>query len=157
MKDNSHFNEEEAKQSKEDNEKTIETINAPIRCYSNVSYSGIPIKDVWTNNADVRRDLGIFVRKGDIIREGSDKRQLVRKLLQLKCIFNYGISNWNLLPKDIKERFTAESFTNAEYYISVEDATKNNTLVGLTDLDPDKRTINGEVATLVASIKDKNG
>ena len=157
MKDNSHFNEEEAKQSKEDDEKTIETINTPIRCYSNVSYSGIPLNDVWTNNADVRRDLGIFVRKGDIIREGSDKRQLVRKLLQLKCIFNYGVSNWNLLPKDIKERFTAESFTNAEYYISVEDATKNNTLVGLTDLDPDKRTINGKVVTLVASIKDKNG
>lgn len=157
MKDNSHFNEEEANQSKEDDEKTIETINTPIRCYSNVSYSGIPLNDVWTNNADVRRDLGIFVRKGDIIREGSDKRQLVRKLLQLKCIFNYGVSNWNLLPKDIKERFTAESFTNAEYYISVEDATENNTLVGLTDLDPDKRTINGKVVTLVASIKDKNG
>ena len=157
IKDNSHFNEEEANQSKEDDEKTIETINTPIRCYSNVSYSGIPLNDVWTNNADIRRDLGIFVRKGDIIREGSDKRQLVRKLLQLKCIFNYGVSNWNLLPKDIKERFTAESFTNAEYYISVEDATKNNTLVGLTDLDPDKRTINGKVVTLVASIKDKNG
>lgn len=156
MKDNSHFNEEEANQSKEDDEKTIETINTPIRCYSNVSYSGIPLNDVWTNNADVRRDLGIFVRQRDIIREGSDKRQLVRKLLQLKCIFNYGVSNWNLLPKDIKERFTAESFTNAEYYISVEDATKNNTLVGLTDLDPDKRTINGKVVTLVASIKDKN-
>lgn len=157
IKDNSHFNEEEANQSKEDDEKTIETINTPIRCYSNVSYSGIPINEAWTNNADVRRDLGIFVRQGDIIRNGSDKRQLVRKLLQLKCIFNYGVSNWNLLPKDIKERFTAESFTNAEYYISVEDATKNNTLVGLTDLDPDKRTINGKVVTLVASIKDKNG
>ena len=157
IKDNSHFNEEEANQSKEDDEKTIETINTPIRCYSNVSYSGIPLNETWTNNADVRRDLGIFVRQGDIIREGSDKRQLVRKLLQLKCIFNYGVSNWNLLPKDIKERFTAESFTNAEYYISVEDATENNALVGLTDLDPDKRTINGKVVTLVASIKDKNG
>ena len=157
IKDNSHFNEEETNQSKEDDEKIIETINTPIRCYSNVSYSGIPLNDVWTNNADVRRDLGIFVRKGDIIRKGSDKRQLVRKLLQLKCIFNYGVSNWNLLPKDIKERFTAESFTNAEYYISIEDATENNTLVGLTDLDPDKRTINGKVVTLVASIKDKNG
>lgn len=155
--DNSSFNEDETKQSKDEDEKTIETITTPIRCYSNVSYSGIPINDVWTNNADIRRDLGIFVRKGDIIRDGADKRQLVRKLLQLKCIFNYGVSNWNLLPKDIKERFTAESFTNAEYYISVEDATENNTLVGLTDLDPDKRTINGKVVTLVASIKDKNG
>lgn len=155
--DNSSFNEDETKQSKDEDEKTIETITTPIRCYSNVSYSGIPINDVWTNNADIRRDLGIFVRKGDIIRDGADKRQLVRKLLQLKCIFNYGVSNWSLLPKDIKERFTAESFTNAEYYISVEDATENNTLVGLTDLDPDKRTINGKVVTLVASIKDKNG
>lgn len=155
--DNSAFNEDEAKQSKNEDEKTIETISTPIRCYSNVSYSGIPIKDVWVNNDDVRRDLGIFVRRGDIIRDGADKRQLVRKLLQLKCIFNYGVSNWNLLPRDIKERFTAESFTNAEYYISVEDTTENNTLVGLTDLDPDKRTINGKVVTLVASIKDKNG
>ena len=157
MKNNSHLNDEETTQSNSEDEKTIETINTPIRCYSNVSYSGIPLNDVWTNNADIRRDLGIFVRKGDIIRDGADKRQLVRKLLQLKCIFNYGVSNWNLLPKDIKERFTAESFTDAEYYISVEDATENNTLIGLTDLDPDKRTINGKVVTLVASIKDRDG
>ena len=155
--DNSAFNEDEEKQSKNKDEKTVETISTPIRCYSNVSYSGIPLKEVWTNNNDIRRDLGIFVRKGDIIRNGEDKRQLVRKLLQLKCIFNYEVSNWNLLPRDIKERFTAESFTNAEYYISVEDATENNTLIGLTDLDPNKRTINGKVVTLVAQIKDKNG
>lgn len=155
--DNSSFNEDETKQSKDQDQKTIETITTPIRCYSNVSYSGIPLNDVWTNNTDIRRDLGIFVRKGDIIRDGADKRQLVRKVLQLKCIFNYGVSNWNLLPKDIKERFTAESFTSAEYYISVEDATENNTLIGLTDLDPNKRTINGKVVTLVASIKDKDG
>lgn len=157
MKNNSHLNEEETTQSNNEDEKTIETINTPIRCYSNVSYSGIPLNDVWTNNSDIKRDLGIFVRRGDIIRDGADKRQLVRKLLQLKCIFNYGVSNWNLLPKDIKERFTVESFTNAEYYISVEDATENNTLIGLTDLDPDKRTINGKVVTLVASIKDRDG
>lgn len=157
MKNNSHLNGEETTQSNSEDKKTVETINTPIRCYSNVSYSGIPLNDVWTNNTDIRRDLGIFVRKGDIIRDGADKRQLVRKLLQLKCIFNYGVSNWNLLPKDIKERFTAESFTDAEYYISVEDATENNTLIGLTDLDPDKRTINGKVVTLVASIKDRDG
>lgn len=155
--DNSTFNEEEINQSKSEDKKTVQTINTPIRCYSNVSYSGIPIKDIWTNNNNIRKDLGIFVRPGDIIRRGEDKRQLVRKVLQLKCIFNYGLSNWSALPKDIRSRFSKESFENAEYYISVEDATDNNTLIGLTDLDPDKRTINGKVVTLVASIKDKSG
>lgn len=152
IKDNSSFNQEEFEQTAKEDEAVVENTNTPIRCYSNVSYSGIPLKNVWTNNGEVRKNLGIFINKGDIIRSGEDKRQLVKKLLQLKCVFNYGTSNWNLLPKDIKEKFSQEAFENAEYFISVEDPSESNTLVGLTDLDPDKRTINGKVVTLVASI-----
>ncbi len=157
IKDNSLFNQEESEQSAKEDEAIVENINTPIRCYSNVSYSGIPLKNVWTNNSEIRKNLGIFINKGDIIRSGEDKRQLVKKLLQLKCVFNYGISNWNLLPKDIKEKFSQEAFENAEYFISVEDPSESNTLVGLTDLDPDKRTINGKVVTLVASILGRDG
>lgn len=157
VEDNSELNNEEQEQSQKEDDNTVETVTTPIRCYSNVSYSGIPLKEAWTNNSDIRRDLGIFVRKGDIIRSGKDKRELVRKLLQLKCVFNYGTTNWNALPKDIRERFTKETFDNSEYFVSVEDPSDNNQLVGLTDLDPDKRTINGKVVTLVAKIKDRNG
>lgn len=157
IKDNNSFNQEETKKSNQNDASTTENIITPIRVYSNVSYSGIALNDIWTNNDDVRKDLGIFVRKGDIIRDGKDKRELVRKVLQLKCIFNYGLSNWERLPKDIRDRFSKKSFEEAEYYISVEDPNQNNRLIGLTDLDPDKRTINGKVVTLVARITDTNG
>lgn len=155
--DNTNLNQDEQDISDKENSKSTETITTPIRVYSNVSYSGIALKDTWTNNDDTRRDLGIFVRRGDLIKDGQEKRELVRKVLQLKCIFNYGTQNWNLLPKDIKNMFSKESFESAEYYISVEDQSENNTLIGLTDLDPDKRTINGKVVTLIAKIKDKKG
>ena len=157
IKDNNSFNQEEAEKSNRKNASTTENITTPIRVYSNVSYSGIALNDIWTNNDDIRKDLGIFVRKGDIVREGKDKRELVRKVLQLKCIFNYGLSNQERLSKDIRDRFSKKSFEEAEYYISVEDPNQNNQLIGLTDLDPDKRTINGKVVTLVARITDANG
>lgn len=157
IKDNNSFNQKETEKSNQNDASTTENITTPIRVYSNVSYSGIALNDIWTNNDDVRKDLGIFVRKGDIIRDGKDKRELVRKVLQLKCIFNYGLSNWERLPKDIRDRFSKKSFEEAEYYISVEDPNQNNQLIGLTDLDPDKRTINGKVVTLVARITDANG
>ena len=155
--DNSEFNQEETDNSQKQDEDTVETINTPIRCYSNVSYSGIPLKEIWTNNNNIKKDLGIFVREGDIIRDGSDKREIVRQLLQLKCIFNYGTQYFNALPIDIQRRFSKQSFDDAKYYIQVEDPSDNNKLIGLTDLDPDKRTINGKVVTLVASFKDKKG
>ena len=157
IKDNNSFNQEETAESNQNDTSTTENITTPIRVYSNVSYSGIALNDIWTNNSDIRKDLGIFVRKGDIVREGKDKRELVRKVLQLKCIFNYGLSNWERLPKDMRDRFSKKSFEEAEYYISVEDPNQNNRLIGLTDLDPDKRTINGKVVTLVARITDTNG
>ena len=157
IKDNSTENDEEITQSESQDQSTIETINTPIRCYSNASYSGIALRDAWINNDNIRKDLGIFLRRGSIIRNGSNKRNLVRKLLQLKCIFNYGVSNWGALPKDIREKFPQQSIDNTEYYISVEDPSDNNQLIGLTDLDSDKRTINGKVVTLVARIPDRNG
>ena len=157
LKDNSAENQTETDEAESQDNSTVETIDTPIRCYSNVSYSGIALRDVWTNNDDIRKDLGIFVRKGDIVKNGNDKKDIVRKLMQLKCIFNYGISNWGALPKEIRERFSQQSIDNAEYYISVEDPSENNQLIGLTDLDSDKRAINGKVVTLIARIPDRNG
>lgn len=156
IKDNSTLNIGEVNQANSQSNQVSENMTTPIRCYSNVSYSGLPLNEVWTNNSDIKKDLGIFIRKGDIVKEGNDKKEVVKKVLQMKSVFNYGISNWNLLPRDIQERFSEDSFSNAEYYISVEDPSDNNVLIGLTDLDNNQRTINGKVITLVAKIKDRN-
>lgn len=161
QKDNDTFNSAEVDQSEAEEQDTLIYDGTPVRCYSNVSYSGIPKRESnapWTNVNNSNRDLGIFINNTDIIKDGKDKDAVVRKLLQLKCIFNYGVEqNYNLLPKEIRDRFSKESFNNAEYYISVENPTDSNKLVGLTDLDDKKRTINGKVITLVARISDKDG
>lgn len=158
-KDNGELNNEEVEQSSTEEQDKLILSNTPVRCYSNVSYSGIPKREgSWVNTDNSNRDLGIFISNSDIIKEGKDKREVVRKLLQLKCVFNYGTEqNYDLLPKEIRDRFSKDSIDNAQYYISVEDPTDSNKLVGLTDLDDDKRTINGKVITLVARLTDKNG
>ena len=137
----------------EEQESTFQ-LDTPVRVYSNVSYSGIDThKDVWTNEEDSRSDLGIFLRKGESISEGVGKYKLVEKLIQLKAVFNYGPNYYDRLPLSIKRLIPKDALEQAEYYISVEDESPNNTLVGLTSLDSDKRTINGKVITLKAKIR----
>lgn len=172
--------EQDKKESKDEEEKSYLNPTTPIRVYSNVSYSGIKInkrKKKWTNEDDVTKDLGIFLRKGQSISEGEDKYKLIRKLIELKCIFNYGITSDTVsrLHPDIKSILGStddevrENIANAEYYISVQDADDSNRLVGLTDsehpslknfkgLRNEKRDIvNGKVLSLVAKFKGKDG
>lgn len=154
IKDNNEEREVELGETQQQEQKSSIQVDTPIRVYSNVSYSGIDIhQDNWTNEADSKTDLGIFLRKGEVISKGTDKKLLVQKLIQLKSIFNYGLNYYDRLPLEIQRLIPKESLEQAEYYISVEDENPNNTLVGLTSLDSSKRTINGKVITLKAKIK----
>ena len=155
--------EQEAReQEKEESEKQEEVayvnMTTPVRVYSNVSYSGIDTtQDVWQNVEDSTRDLGIFLRPGQSISEGQDKFELVKRLMELKSVFNYGTAYYDRLPPQTKRLFSKEALENAQYFISVEDESPNNSLVGLTSLDSDKRTINGKVISLIARFEDRNG
>ena len=150
--------EEEKGESERQEEQSYLNMTTPVRVYSNVSYSGIDTtQDTWANVEDSTKDLGIFLRPGEEISEGKDKFELVKKLMQLKSIFNYGTAYYDRLPPQTKRMFSKEEFENAQYFISVEDESPNNSLVGLTNLDSDKRTINGKVISLVAKIKDRDG
>lgn len=153
---------ESREQEKEESEKQEEVayvnMTTPVRVYSNVSYSGIDTtQDVWQNVEDSTRDLGIFLRPGQSISEGQDKFELVKRLMELKSVFNYGTAYYDRLPPQTKRLFSKEALENAQYFISVEDESPNNSLVGLTSLDSDKRTINGKVISLIARFEDRNG
>ena len=150
--------EEEKGQSEKQEEQSYLNMTTPIRVYSNVSYSGIDVsQDVWSNADNSTRDLGIFLRPGDTIENGNDKFELVKNLMRVKSIFNYGIAYYDRLPHQIKKLISKESFENAQYFISVEDESPNNHLVGLTNLDSDKRTINGKVISLIAKFQGRDG
>ena len=160
--DNSDDRKGELKRAKDEERNSFQNMTTPIRVYGNVSYSGIDIfeKDEWTNPEDSRRDLGIFLRKGEVISKGTDKYQLVRRLLDLKSLILYGVDQFDsdsrTIDKTIKDLFTRESLDNIEYYISVEDESNNNRLVGetkKTGLSNEERSIiNGKVITVVAKI-----
>lgn len=150
--------EEEKGESERQEEQSYLNMTTPVRVYSNVSYSGIDTtQDTWANVENSTKDLGIFLRPGEEISEGKDKFELVKKLMQLKSIFNYGTAYYDRLPPQTKRMFSKEEFENAQYFISVEDESPNNSLVGLTNLDSDKRAINGKVISLIAKIKDRDG
>lgn len=129
----------------------------PIRCYGNVSYSGIKMKDdkSWVNSNNSHTDLGIFL-KGST-KSPKTQEKLVRLLLQMKCLFQYGTEYYDKADREIKNRFTKENFENAKFFIKVEEPTESNKLIGLTDLKNEERTIgNGKVVKLIAKIKDRN-
>lgn len=150
--------EEEKGVSEIQEEQSYLNMDTPVRVYSNVSYSGIDTtQNIWSNTEDSTRDLGIFLRSGQTISDGKDKFELVQKLMQLKSIFNYGTAYYDRLPPQTKQIFSKEDIENVEYYISVEDESPNNKLIGLTNLDSDKRAINGKVISLIAKIKGRDG
>jgi hypothetical protein len=131
-----------------------------VRVYSNISYSGIDTsQDEWVNSDDSKTDLGIFLQPGQTIKKGREKYELVKKLMELKSILVYGTELYDRLPAETKLLIPEEAFNDVEYYVSVEDESSTNRLVGLTDLDQNKRAIKGKVITLKAKIpvKDDNG
>lgn len=149
------------KQESQDQEDTFTatTMTTPARVYSNVSYSGINTEsEIWENPNDSTRDLGIFVRQNESIKETEDKDRLVGWLLDVKSFFNYGFIGYSRLPTAFKRLVSEEELKKAEYYVSVADVSPDNRLVGLTDLSQERRDIaNGKVITLVAKFKGKDG
>ena len=131
----------------------------PIRVYGNLSISGLDYsQDIITNENDVRKDLGIFIRKGTSINK-NEVDKYVRLLLELKSILSFGTEYFEDSSPDFKETFSKESFNNVEYFINVEeDNNTTNHLIGLTTLEKDKKSIsNKKIITLVAKLKDKEG
>ncbi len=158
--DNESGNEKEVAESEEEERRNYENITQPIRVYSNISYSGIDTsQDEWSNPTDSKTDLGIFLRSVQIVKEGREKYELVKKLMQLKSILTYGTDYYDRLPVEIRRLIPEEAFKDIEYYVSIENESPTNRLVGLTDLDQDKRIVKDKVITLKARIpvKDDNG
>lgn len=159
-KDDAENNNEEASESKRDEDNAEQQIGSPIRVYSNVSYSGINTKpDIWTNNGDSKTDLGIFIRPGQEVKP-SNKLNYIRRVLELKNLFEFGISYWDRLPLETKRLFSQDKFENAKYFIKVEDPTSFNRLIGLTEgtgLTNEERPINGKVVKLIAKIEGNDG
>ena len=159
-KNGTENNNEEASKSKEDENNAEQQIGSPIRVYSNVSYSGIDtISEVWTNNEDSKTDLGIFIRPGQEIKPGN-KLNYIRKVLELKNLFEFGFNYWDRLPLETKRLFSKDKFENAKYFIKIEDPTDFNRLIGLTEgtgLTNEGRPINGKVVKLIVKIQGNDG
>jgi len=78
--------------------------------------------------------------------------------LQIKCLFHYGTDYYDKCDSIITRRFSKENFDNAKFFIKIEEANDSNLLVGLTDLENEKRAIgNGRIVKLIARFNDNNG
>ena len=132
----------------------------PITCYSSVSFSGInTAEDVWVNDNNSTEDLGIFVPSGEKVEKGS-KIDAMTKVLQLKCVFQYGYSDWSNVPIAIREKFSKDSIENAKFFIKVETPSNSNRLIGLTKglgLTNEERAYKGKIIKLIAKIQGKDG
>lgn len=150
----------------EEEQKAIEVekstnIRYPIRTYGNVHLLGVdktPIeidgkkRNKWENKNNSKQDIGIFLRPGQEVIDGKEKDELVKKLLDLKSVVLFGTQYQAALNKELKDRFSKESFENIEYYIQVRD---DDYLIGRTNLDQDKLKLNGKVITIVGKLKDQ--
>lgn len=142
--------------------KKVKSISHPIRAYTNIHIrnTGIRIEDdkqIWIGNGS-NKDISIFLKSGEEVSSSEDKDTLTRKLLELKCVLIHGTEFYSRLNNDTKnDLFNEESFNNAEFYITSEDGTDENTLIGLTNLHNDKRLINNKLITIIAKLKGKDG
>lgn len=137
-------------------------INWPIRVYGDVSLLGVSREKVliggkekyqWENKDDSRTDIGIFLRAGEQITDGKEKKKYVQELRNLKSLLLYGTDLFSRATT-INRMFTKEALDNAEYYVRVSD---EDSLVGATGMSTDSLKISGKILTVVAKIKDKEG
>ena len=162
--DNDAAKKEEEERLKKLRDQAANNVNYPIRVYGNVHLLGVSRTDVtidgkpthvWENKEDNYQDVGIFLRKDEIVSEGKRKDELVQDLLDLKSVFLFGIEdNYSLLSQDKKKRFTKKSFKDATYHIQVRD---DDYLIGGTNLDVSKLKLNNKVISIVAKIRDTSG
>lgn len=158
IKEDGDNSEEETESASEEMEQNT-ILSSPVTTYSSVSYSGINTAgDIWVNDSNSTSDLGIFVKPGQEVKEG--KVELMRKVIQLKNLIIYGSEYYDRLPPETREIFSKDSFSNIQYFISVEDESDSNRLIGLTKgsgLSNENRTIRGKVIKLVAKLEGKDG
>ena len=158
IKEDGDNSEEETESASEEMEQNT-ILSSPVTTYSSISYSGINTSgDIWVNDSNSTSDLGIFVKPGQEVKEG--KVELMRKVIQLKNLIIYGSEYYDRLPPETREIFSKDSFNNIQYFISIEDESDSNRLIGLTKgsgLSNENRTIRGKVIKLVAKLEGKDG
>ena len=158
IKEDGDNSEEETESASEEMEQNT-ILSSPVTTYSSISYSGINTAgDIWVNDSNSTSDLGIFVKPGQEVKEG--KVELMRKVIQLKNLIIYGSEYYDRLPPETREIFSKDSFNNIQYFISIEDESDSNRLIGLTKgsgLSNENRTIRGKVIKLVAKLEGKDG
>lgn len=143
-----------------DDDNTVDFVptETPVRVYGDFHLSGIQLGLEWVNNG-TNWDLNLFLpNTGQPVVDPKEKYNIVKKLLDVKSVFAYGIDlNYDRLPNEIKARFSQDAFENATYSVHIENPNPANELVGLTQASNDKRIINGKVVKLVATITDNDG
>jgi hypothetical protein len=137
--------------------------NFPIRLYSNVHLLGVERESTQIDNKPIHIwkkpkpvvidgipsffDAGIFMSND--VSKGSDKNDIVKKLLQLKSAILF--DSWNLLPMSLQQKFNPNDI---EYYVHVQE---DDHLIGGTNLSQDKLKVNGKVVSIVAKLTSPKG
>ncbi len=133
----------------------------PIQVYTNFNYLGINRNDdeVWYNESDSYRDIGIFLRKGTEVSEDKDKRKYSNLLFDLKSFIVYDdieLYNSNA-SAELKKHFTRKNLRDIKYFIVKEknDLQKHHLVSeeqGLTEAPEGE-----ELVLLQARLKNKEG
>lgn len=137
------------------------TNSNPIQVYTNFNYLGINRNSdgIWSNNSDSYRDVGIFLRTGNEVKENSDKRKYSDMLFDLKSYIIYDDSSlFNTTASALlKQHFSQTNLENIQYFVVKESYNPEiHHLIseeqGLEELPEGE-----EIYTLQARLKNKNG
>lgn len=175
---------EEDKKNKEDELKKIqEKINEfennlqfPIRGYANISVTGTDIEEIATgkkrkDGTEIKenvwigdgsnRDVSIFLGKGERAQGLDEKKKYVNLVYQMKSLLLFG-TKWydddGRVSLEVATRFDKSAFENAEFVLVAENPNNSNRLMGLTNLENNRRGIVGDkFMTIQAKLIDKKG
>ena len=137
------------------------------RAYGNVAFIGDVTegeKGEWisTNNPNPR-DIGIFgmfSSKGTVLaKNGSQKRELVRKLNFIKSLFLYDLDiDLYDIPVELQKQLSKKALKDAKFYLVAEDRSNVHNLTGLTTLKQNELDfISGKVISIQARINTPKG
>lgn len=113
---------ENLKQIKEDDEIIPNDISElPIQVYTNFNYLGINRNndEIWYNESDSYRDIGIFLRPGIEVSEDKDKRKYADLLFDLKSFIVYDdieLYNSNA-SSELKKHFSKKNLQDIKYFV----------------------------------------
>lgn len=135
--------------------------NYPIRAYTNVHVRNTSIRkegenEIWIGNGS-NKDISIFLKSGEEAKTQKEQDDLVRSLLQVKSLLAFGKKFYELADDQVKELFDESAFDNVETYITADDVTDENNLIGLTNLKNNKRAVRGKFISIIAKLKGRDG